>query len=79
MYFPSVYERQHTLCIKEPPSCSSFQEVDMTVNNVCTAEVKSAGSKISRDLKFGQRRRHRCYTITARARSFLYHQVGEKM
>ncbi|XVF45914.1 hypothetical protein PTKIN_Ptkin02bG0246500 [Pterospermum kingtungense] len=27
------------------------------------------------NLEFGVRRRHRCYVVTARARSFLYHQV----
>ncbi|CAJ1963756.1 unnamed protein product [Sphenostylis stenocarpa] len=30
----------------------------------------------SQDVGFGKRRRHRCLVVTARARSFLYHQVG---
>lgn len=25
---------------------------------------------------FGMRKQHRCFVVTARARSFLYHQVG---
>lgn len=27
------------------------------------------------EVGFGIRRRHRCFVVTARARSFLYHQV----
>ncbi|KAF2293906.1 hypothetical protein GH714_005574 [Hevea brasiliensis] len=37
--------------------------------------VPSGRLVVSEDLGFGIRRRHRCFVVTARARSFLYHQV----
>lgn len=37
--------------------------------------ANTAGSNGQTNREFGMRQGHRCYVVTARARSFLYHQV----
>ncbi|KAL4562335.1 hypothetical protein LXL04_034535 [Taraxacum kok-saghyz] len=64
-YFPSDKERetQNSMCIdSEGQSCNfDKNKVDRS-----TFELSPG---------FGLRKRHRCFVVTARARSFLYHQV----
>ncbi|XP_054803801.1 uncharacterized protein LOC129306988 isoform X1 [Prosopis cineraria] len=62
-YFPSVMDRKQN----EVSKCAT----DCHLNSV--PSIEKAPSKET--LGFGQRRRHCCLVITARARSFLYHQV----
>lgn len=60
-YFPSAKERETQNSVGDL-SCSSTQnKVEWSIGE---------GSQ-----GFGMRRRHRCFVVTARARSFLYHQV----
>ncbi|KAL5226100.1 hypothetical protein ABZP36_012739 [Zizania latifolia] len=69
MFFPSSLER------------SEMESSDGTLVYSRTLIVESSGkgsdaSSTARDgQEFGKRLRHRCYVVTARARSFLYHQV----
>ncbi|XP_028555612.1 uncharacterized protein LOC110094718 isoform X1 [Dendrobium catenatum] len=60
--FPSRTERRE-MSFKSSTDDTCFSNV---APETCTTE--SNGS-------FGERSRHRCFVITARARSFLYHQV----
>ncbi|XP_023731264.1 uncharacterized protein LOC111879019 [Lactuca sativa] len=64
-YFPSAKEReiQNSACSEsEGQSCNfNKNKVEWSVGEA--------------SLGFGMRRRHRCFVVTARARSFLYHQV----
>ena len=64
LYFPSIEEREHMMPLKDP--LSTLPELHPT-----GADFSLTGY----GHQFGLRRRHRCYIITARARSFLYHQV----
>lgn len=49
-------------------SCSSKSEIDLPIDPYPNSyDVVGSG--------FGVRRRHGCYVVKARARSFLYHQV----
>ncbi|KAF6139359.1 hypothetical protein GIB67_026201 [Kingdonia uniflora] len=65
-YFPSCIEREQSIISRQEPlvcSISSETEQSIKVDRVdCRQE-------------FGQRRIHRCFVITTRSRSFLYHQV----
>ncbi|CAI0439485.1 unnamed protein product [Linum tenue] len=58
--FPSIMEREH----------NSAHGEDASNNDKVGVPSFEAGSV------FGIRKRHRCYVIAARGRSFLYHQVG---
>lgn len=53
--------------------CHSNSEVDIPLSSSATIDKVTTSSE---DVGFGKRRRHRCLVVTARARSFLYHQVG---
>ncbi|XP_034702371.1 tRNA pseudouridine synthase A isoform X4 [Vitis riparia] len=72
-YFPSITERvQNNFTEENPLACSNNAEVPdspSTANHDRLDGFNGAG------LGFGVRRRHRCFVVTARARSFLYHQV----
>ncbi|XP_071736849.1 uncharacterized protein [Rutidosis leptorrhynchoides] len=63
-YFPSAMERETLNC--------SVSNGDFSCNS---NQNKAAWSIGESSLGFGIRRRHRCFVVTARARSFLYHQV----
>ncbi|KAJ6841352.1 uncharacterized protein M6B38_307015 [Iris pallida] len=62
LYFPSDDERK---------SMDSESSIGCLVASQTNIEKFNAQSS----QEFGQTRSHRCYVITARARSFLYHQV----
>ncbi|KAJ9174725.1 hypothetical protein P3X46_013339 [Hevea brasiliensis] len=71
-YFPSIIEREKKGFQGEDSCCKNFQ-TDMTSGSI--SDINISGGSYSEDLGFGIRRRHRCFVVTARARSFLYHQV----
>lgn len=73
-YFPSLMERRHT-------SLSQEDRTDASLNNMRSSSRVSSDDRLTCPnggtlTNFGMRRGHRCFVITARARSFLYHQVG---
>ncbi|OQU78889.1 hypothetical protein SORBI_3008G068100 [Sorghum bicolor] len=75
MFFPSSVERSQlessngSLVYSRTPDIeSSGKGSDLC----CTSSVKS---ELENGEDFGKRSRHRCFVVTARARSFLYHQV----
>uniref|UniRef100_K7LVD1 tRNA pseudouridine synthase n=1 Tax=Glycine max TaxID=3847 RepID=K7LVD1_SOYBN len=72
-YFPSLMDReQHNKVSGDLRSCSNNTETDIPpISNPSIDKVITS----SQDAGFGKRRRHRCLVVTARARSFLYHQV----
>ncbi|XP_041014078.1 tRNA pseudouridine synthase A [Juglans microcarpa x Juglans regia] len=71
-YFPSIIERrQENLTKADVCASSNKPENDMPLRSVEGASDYNGGTVLG----FGVRRRHRCFVITARARSFLYHQV----
>ncbi|OVA04291.1 Pseudouridine synthase I [Macleaya cordata] len=75
-YFPSSMERaQANLMEQDPIACSSASGIELTSKGSISNHDKVEGLDAVCGQEFGQRRRHRCYVITARARSFLYHQV----
>lgn len=59
----------------DPSECSELNTGMPYISSASkqnTVEVSNGeSSKV-----FGMRRRHRCFVVTARARSFLYHQVS---
>lgn len=76
LYFPSTGERGPTNAFEQAvvkPSDASQIKPDMNGSDTTSDIV--ARSSTGSSQAFGQRRSHRCYVITARARSFLYHQV----
>ncbi|KAK9050176.1 hypothetical protein SSX86_030854 [Deinandra increscens subsp. villosa] len=64
-YFPSPGDRETQKLVG-----SSLSELNAGLSN--SIQDKAVGET---SLVFGMRRRHRCFVVTARARSFLYHQV----
>ncbi|ESW20554.1 hypothetical protein PHAVU_006G218900 [Phaseolus vulgaris] len=73
LHFPSVMDREgHDKVSSDPRSYPSNSETDIPPSSSpCIDKVTTS----SEDVGFGKRRRHRCLVVTARARSFLYHQV----
>lgn len=72
-YFPSAREREIQNLVGEDLSACSESNGDISCGfNQSKAEWSIGESSLG----FGMRRRHRCFVVTARARSFLYHQVG---
>ncbi|KAK9286672.1 hypothetical protein L1049_015073 [Liquidambar formosana] len=75
-YFPSIMEReQNSFTRADFHACSNKSETDLPVSSSESNYDRVGGSNVGTDQGFGIRRRHRCYVVTARARSFLYHQV----
>ncbi|PWA73116.1 pseudouridine synthase family protein [Artemisia annua] len=60
-YFPSTKERETQNLMGESCGNSNQNKTEWSIGES--------------SLGFGMRRRHRCFVVTARARSFLYHQV----
>ncbi|XP_066356090.1 uncharacterized protein [Miscanthus floridulus] len=75
MFFPSSVERSElessngSLVYSRTPDIESSGKGS---DGCCTSSVKS---ELENGEDFGKRSRHRCFVVTARARSFLYHQV----
>lgn len=76
-YFPSITEREQN-CFSGEDSLACFDKLktnlseNVSISNHGNAENLNGGLTLG----FGVKRRHRCFVVTARARSFLYHQVG---
>ncbi|KAK4424419.1 tRNA pseudouridine synthase A [Sesamum alatum] len=76
-YIPTVLEREHCINGMEDSFSSSYipeavvHPVSSTSNHL--SKIENSGGAASQG--FGTRKRHRCFVVTARARSFLYHQV----
>ncbi|XP_031380944.1 uncharacterized protein LOC116195756 isoform X2 [Punica granatum] len=68
-YFPSIADRREEDLGNEDPRIGS----DKSEAGLTGERVEST-TKLT-DLGFGIRKKHRCFVVTARARSFLYHQV----
>ncbi|KAG1370023.1 tRNA pseudouridine synthase [Cocos nucifera] len=73
LYFPSISERTEMESLNGHHSKTSELESFTECSDVSDLRVGKCNAE--NDQEFGQRSRHRCYVITARARSFLYHQV----
>lgn len=63
-YFPSITERKQNNLTGEGLQAGLSTDDKVECFNGRT------------NLGFGMQRKHRCLVVTARARSFLYHQVG---
>jgi tRNA pseudouridine38-40 synthase len=75
-YFPTITERrQNNLTLGDLHASSNKSETDLSPSSISIGE-RARGLNGAADLGFGIRRRHRCFVVTARARSFLYHQVA---
>ncbi|KAK4339885.1 hypothetical protein RND71_041347 [Anisodus tanguticus] len=74
-YFPSISERLKGSCVMEDPTVSLGSDTSHSHISLNTNEEKLEGSNGEACQEFGLRKRHRCFVVTARARSFLYHQV----
>ncbi|KAJ4967069.1 hypothetical protein NE237_018918 [Protea cynaroides] len=75
-YFPSSVERRQTNSAELGPlPCSGASNNEHTVKVLNPNHKNVQGRSTESGPEFGHRRRHRCYVVTARARSFLYHQV----
>ncbi|XP_065869516.1 uncharacterized protein [Euphorbia lathyris] len=72
-YFPSISERKQNSANGDDFCCHKF-ETDVPNTSLSSTNV-AGGLPDVVGLCFGIRNIHRCYVITARSRSFLYHQV----
>ncbi|XP_042020291.1 tRNA pseudouridine synthase A-like [Salvia splendens] len=74
-YFPSVLDReQSSYGLASSVSVSKkLQDDSPSLAGISDELVENSGAVAFH--KFGVRKRHRCFVVTARARSFLYHQV----
>ncbi|KAI3990914.1 hypothetical protein MKX01_026098 [Papaver californicum] len=75
-YFPSKVERDQANPMEQDPIVSfSTSGIDVASKAPISNNDKIGGFNAAFGEEFGRRKIHRCYVITARARSFLYHQV----
>lgn len=75
-YFPTITERrQNNLTLEDLHASSNKSETGLSPSSI-SIDDRQRGLDGGTDLGFGIRRRHRCFVVTARARSFLYHQVA---
>uniref|UniRef100_A0A7N0TVZ3 tRNA pseudouridine synthase n=1 Tax=Kalanchoe fedtschenkoi TaxID=63787 RepID=A0A7N0TVZ3_KALFE len=71
-YFPTIQEREHPVTPRDERNALSNSSSDaLASGGFHTIEIPK--SQLAQN--FGLRRMHRCYIVTARGRSFLYHQV----
>lgn len=75
LYFPSIMERSEMESLNGSLSCSKTSDHELPANYLDTSHMSIQKNSTDCCQGFGHRSRHRCYVITARARSFLYHQV----
>ncbi|KAK1324125.1 hypothetical protein QJS10_CPA02g00754 [Acorus calamus] len=74
--FPCILGKDMVNTFKEQPlECSTSSEMESSTNSASGMHSNNGVSIAKCSELFGQRRSHRCYIVTARARSFLYHQV----
>lgn len=74
-YFPSMLEReQSNNALSSSLSIPmKFQNEYPSLAGISDELIENSGAVAVQE--FGVRKRHRCFVVTARARSFLYHQV----
>lgn len=76
-YFPSVMDRERLNKVNDDlHGCQSNSVAD--IPPISTTRIDEVMTS-SEDVGFGKRRQHRCLVVTARARSFLYHQVEYRL
>ena len=75
-HFPSITEREQASSNEEGPHSFCNKCKTGVQSGSISNDTMAGDSNSGTDSGFGIRRRHRCYVITARARSFLYHQVS---
>ncbi|RYR11742.1 hypothetical protein Ahy_B04g069261 isoform A [Arachis hypogaea] len=71
LYFPNTMDRERHN--QDLNGCHSNSETVIPPPSSSASIDK--GTTSTEDIGFGKRRQHRCLVVTARARSFLYHQV----
>ncbi|XP_058090176.1 uncharacterized protein LOC131236768 isoform X2 [Magnolia sinica] len=75
-YFPSSVERRQINSFEQDLQASSnTSKIETTMKCTTATHDKVGGLGIASGQAFGQMTRQRCFIVTARARSFLYHQV----
>lgn len=74
MFFPSSMERSEMESLDGHLVYSRTSVVESSGKG-SDASSTSEQSRFENGEEFGKRLRHRCFVVTARARSFLYHQV----
>uniref|UniRef100_A0A0D9XXP0 tRNA pseudouridine synthase n=1 Tax=Leersia perrieri TaxID=77586 RepID=A0A0D9XXP0_9ORYZ len=75
MFFPSSLERSEMESLDGPIFYSRTSAVESSGKGSDASNTTSEQSRFENGGVFGDRLRHRCFVVTARARSFLYHQV----
>ncbi|KAH7575915.1 hypothetical protein JRO89_XS02G0252100 [Xanthoceras sorbifolium] len=75
-YFPYMPIKQDNINKEECDAYSIKSTSDLPISSTsdsdnCSLGLSNGGSNVG----FGIRKRHRCYVVKVRARSFLYHQV----
>uniref|UniRef100_A0A0E0MKI8 tRNA pseudouridine synthase n=1 Tax=Oryza punctata TaxID=4537 RepID=A0A0E0MKI8_ORYPU len=75
MFFPSSLERSEMESLDGPLVYSRTSVVESSGKGSDASSTTSEQSRFENGEEFGKRLRHRCFVVTARARSFLYHQV----
>ncbi|CAK9165409.1 unnamed protein product [Ilex paraguariensis] len=74
--FPSIIEREQSSDMEENAFiCSNKSETHLLHSSLTPNQVKIESPIGEANQGFGMRRKHHCFVVTARARSFLYHQV----
>lgn len=74
-YFPSVTEWCPQNIAEDDTSASFKSKTDDLPHSSSISNQNNIDSSIEASQRFGMRRSHRCFVVTAQARSFLYHQV----
>ena len=76
MFFPSSLERSE---MESPDGSLVYSRASLMGSSGEGSDVSSTTSRklvCENGQEFGKRLRHRCFVVTARAQSFLYHQVS---
>ncbi|KAF0897935.1 hypothetical protein E2562_001637 [Oryza meyeriana var. granulata] len=75
MFFPSSLERSEMESFEGPLVYSRTSVLESSGKGSDAFSTTSEQSRCENGEEFGKRLRHRCFVVTARACSFLYHQV----
>lgn len=75
MFFPSSIERSEMESSDGSLVYSRTPALESSAKGSDSSCASSGKSECQNRKEFGTRLRHRCFVVTARARSFLYHQV----
>lgn len=77
LHFPSVKEREQSNYYAEESSASCLKPgSEVSHPSAITSHEEKNSFNAEPSPVFGMRKQHRCFVVTARSRSFLYHQVG---